>query len=983
MDNSNSSIDWQKKGFGWIPDLPDLADPNLTSVLEQRTRILRQENTGYVEDIANHLVDLIQQDQQVSEPQLAEIRQKLLGDTYFPYIRVYKILRKENLPQAREVIQLRLTLYLIYLSAESGEHQAELQKYVEKVGELRDNLKTIFTPPAGPNLIQWLQNPLFDESLETLVIAFQSGVGLVGDGIVGLRTYTAIQYFLAGHQAVLKTVDFLCPSSLIPHAILAEIFQHLCYLWLQGKFRIQIDQAFQDFYQTHHLDPVQAEQIRQIRPELDYFICQQLSDINAAIREDAEAVIPERNLPISSLPVKNRLAALQALQVYLPVKIAELAKSVIKSPVDNNRTEKSDRSAGATNAESDHDFPLTLQDLVEHYIGELIDELIADGEDSQSPFMLNPNRLFVEQFHLWFHIIEPFVSALLQILSPLANFDNYRQAVKAGFDRLDSCFQLYQLEHKSRLTAYKTLLIESSLTQLSDQIEEFKALNQSITDLFQETLAKIDRIRQEDLNFRPDIIDGLAAFLKTQTSAKKTSKSQAGDRSEPEQPPDALKQVLLNLFLTQVESKIKSKFKSRFEQESNQSVWTDKLHPLATDIFNSRVVIDHGKAKLTQTCDLDKEKDDIKIFLAFFQFIEDLLGSQYGISLQGIQQEFKFGARKKADLISLLTAKKELFEIRSDQVEQAQSGLSNQSETHQFFEPVILQLPISTELLKQTPYPRQSPAKSFFFLPGVVDLSYWCTPIEDQGEVNACTAFAGVALLEYFAQRRFGKYTHLSPRFLYKTARNLMNRSADMGVSVRQTMKALVLFGVPPAEVWPWNGGEFNQEPPAFCYAYAQNYQALKYFRLDAANITSKQLLLFQIKAVLAAGLPCMFGFTMYNSFYKQKNIRRGHIPYPSDRDQVVGGHAAVAVGYNDYKLVERVDGQPAQPGAILIRNSWGTDWGRGGYGWLPYDYVLQGLTADWWSLLKSEWFDGGAFGLGAVDPGTPPDITETKPRPT
>jgi len=345
-------------------------------------------------------------------------------------------------------------------------------------------------------------------------------------------------------------------------------------------------------------------------------------------------------------------------------------------------------------------------------------------------------------------------------------------------------------------------------------------------------------------------------------------------------------------------------------------------------------------------------------------------------------------------LQSLLTAKRELFEIDNSflkkRKESIDSPLKNvdcspQANKVLFLEPVTLQLPINARLLKKLSSSGKSEETSYFFLPGNVDLSYWCPPIKDQDNLNACTAFAGITLVEYFAQRRYGKYINLSPRFLYKVSRNLMNRFDDLGASVRQTMKALVLFGVPPEEVWPWRANDFNEEPPAFCYAYAQSFQSLKYFRLDAANLApqngqmdSRELLLFQIKAVLAAGLPCMFGFTVYSSFYKEKNIRRGYIAYPSSRDQVVGGHAAVAVGYNDYKVIDRVDGEPAKRGAFLIRNSWGTAWGDGGYGWLPYDDVLGGLTADWWSLLKSEWFDGGAFGLGAVDPGEPPpDKTE------
>jgi len=61
-------------------------------------------------------------------------------------------------------------------------------------------------------------------------------------------------------------------------------------------------------------------------------------------------------------------------------------------------------------------------------------------------------------------------------------------------------------------------------------------------------------------------------------------------------------------------------------------------------------------------------------------------------------------------------------------------------------------------------------------------------------------------------------------------------------------------------------------------------------------------------------------------------------------------------------KIKNTNSGAVETTGALLIRKSWGTGWGRSGYGWLPYDYVLKGLAVDWWSLLKNEWVDTESF---------------------
>ncbi|HYC20947.1 MAG TPA: C1 family peptidase [Candidatus Bathyarchaeia archaeon] len=244
---------------------------------------------------------------------------------------------------------------------------------------------------------------------------------------------------------------------------------------------------------------------------------------------------------------------------------------------------------------------------------------------------------------------------------------------------------------------------------------------------------------------------------------------------------------------------------------------------------------------------------------------------------------------------------------------------------------------------------------------GPVDNRQWCSDIEDQQQLGSCTANAGTSLVEFYENKITGTYMDGSRLYLYRRTRQLENPDyiqgyiGDTGAELRDTMKALVLYGVCDEAYWPYTDADpaFDNEPPSFCDGFAENFKVLTYYKLDPAKTTPEHVLR-NVKHLLCQGGAAMFGFTVYASIFKVSED--GSIPFPGQHDQMAGGHAVLAVGYDDERSIPLSDGSSNTTGAILIKNSWGWSWGDRGYGWLPYEYVLAGLATDWWSVVNEEW---------------------------
>lgn len=228
-------------------------------------------------------------------------------------------------------------------------------------------------------------------------------------------------------------------------------------------------------------------------------------------------------------------------------------------------------------------------------------------------------------------------------------------------------------------------------------------------------------------------------------------------------------------------------------------------------------------------------------------------------------------------------------------------------------------------------------------LPRSVDLRSKMPPVYDQGELGSCTANAIGAAVE-FARRKQGEARFQPSRlFVYYGERVIEGTvDEDAGAQIRDGMKVVAKLGVCPENKkgtpanWPYVIARFKDKPPAASYAFARANQALVYRRVPQV--------LSQLKGCLASGFPFVFGFAVYEAFESEKVARTGVLQMPATSESMVGGHAVLAVGYDDASQ------------RFLVRNSWGADWGMKGYFTMPYAYVSDDhLSDDLWTLRLME----------------------------
>jgi C1A family cysteine protease len=204
-----------------------------------------------------------------------------------------------------------------------------------------------------------------------------------------------------------------------------------------------------------------------------------------------------------------------------------------------------------------------------------------------------------------------------------------------------------------------------------------------------------------------------------------------------------------------------------------------------------------------------------------------------------------------------------------------------------------------------------------------VDLRSIFAPIRNQGRQGSCASFAVASVIEAL-RKDSNRY---SPAFLYWNARVATNScSNDDGASLYGVIKAAKDKGVCTEELMPYNPDIYTVAPSETANASAMDCRVL-----EAKTVNLK---LADIKSALSDGLPVIVAAQIFDSF---SETRSGFVRHPSSEELASGkrkdghgNHALVVCGYSDKERV------------LVVRNSWGTNFGDNGYCYIPYSYAQQ-----------------------------------------
>ncbi|GLX80045.1 hypothetical protein tinsulaeT_33850 [Thalassotalea insulae] len=234
--------------------------------------------------------------------------------------------------------------------------------------------------------------------------------------------------------------------------------------------------------------------------------------------------------------------------------------------------------------------------------------------------------------------------------------------------------------------------------------------------------------------------------------------------------------------------------------------------------------------------------------------------------------------------------------------------------------------------------------------------------IINQGLLNSCSACAIAVASELYLVRERQPFVDENARnidasqmFVYYNERVIEDKvDINAPVFIRNGIKSLFKYGICSEKSWPYpemampasltkvlaNGtaeqieqevnrilsehqdeiqAAIKETPSKQAVDQAQKHIINRYCRLDEEDD------LTELRLALSKGMPVIFGMMVPRSFYAIK--ADGVMAMPSPTDVRLGGHALLAVGYDDKREM------------FIVRNSWGEEFGDKGYCYMPYEF--------------------------------------------
>lgn len=218
------------------------------------------------------------------------------------------------------------------------------------------------------------------------------------------------------------------------------------------------------------------------------------------------------------------------------------------------------------------------------------------------------------------------------------------------------------------------------------------------------------------------------------------------------------------------------------------------------------------------------------------------------------------------------------------------------------------------------------------------DLRGQMPAVYDQGQTSSCTGNAIAAAIEY--ERKIKGLSDFIPSrlFIYYNERFIENTidDPDAGAEIRDGIKSVASDGACMEATWPFDESKVTVKPSDIAYTEAKKDLIKIYARVDQN--------LYDIASALTQQNPVVFGISLCESFESDEIARTGKVPYPSNHDAPIGGHAMLIVGYSK------------EQNHFIVRNSWSVNWGDKGYCYIPEEYVLNPyMASDFWCISAIE----------------------------